>query len=77
MRYLCLIYDNEQLWLRMPKAEQGKLISEYFALDEQLKRSGQLLGGAPEASRCGRSWNSATPRARRLSLPRKDEAERS
>jgi hypothetical protein len=47
MRYLCLIYDDENAWQKLPEAEQNKLMGEYFALDEELKRGGHHLGGEP------------------------------
>ena len=45
MRYLCLIYENEQAWATMPKEESDAIFGEYFAFTEGIKQSGQYLGG--------------------------------
>ncbi len=45
MKYLCLIYEDEAAFGKMPKAEAGKLMSEYHAFTEDVKRSGHYLGG--------------------------------
>ena len=45
MRYLCLIYDNEQAWEKMPKEESDAVFGEYFAFTEGIKQSGKHLGG--------------------------------
>ena len=34
MKYLCLIYDNEQEWQKFPKDVQDKYMSEYTAFSE-------------------------------------------
>jgi hypothetical protein len=47
MRYLCLIYEDESLWDRMPKAEADTIFGEYFAYNDSIKKSGHLLGGLP------------------------------
>ena len=45
MRYLCLIYDNEKAWDKMPKEEADAVFGEYFTFTEGIKQSGQHLGG--------------------------------
>lgn len=45
MRYLCLIYENEQAWATMPKEEADAIFGEYFAFTEGIKQSGQYVGG--------------------------------
>ena len=45
MRYLCLIYDDEQMLLRMPKDESDAFMGEYFAFTERIKESGHYLAG--------------------------------
>jgi len=45
MRYLCLIYDNEQAWEKMPKEEADAVFGEYFSFTEGIKQAGQHLGG--------------------------------
>jgi hypothetical protein len=47
MRYLCLIYEDETIWDRMPRAEADELYDEYFAVTDELKKSGRYLGGEP------------------------------
>ena len=45
MRYLCLIYDNEKAWEKMPKEESDAVFGEYYTFTEGIKQSGQHLGG--------------------------------
>ena len=45
MRYLCLIYDNEQQWATMPKNQSDTLMGEYGAFTEGLKQSGKYIAG--------------------------------
>lgn len=45
MKYLCLIYDDETLWERMPEAEAGKLMGDYHAFTSDIRASGHYLGG--------------------------------
>jgi hypothetical protein len=45
MQYLCLIYEDEKEWLKLPPAETEKVIGEYRAYTETVKRSGNFLGG--------------------------------
>jgi hypothetical protein len=47
MRYLCLIYEDETLYERMPKDELDKVFGEYFAFSDDIKRTGHHLGGEP------------------------------
>jgi hypothetical protein len=47
MRYLCLIYEDETLYERMPKDEMDQVFGEYFAFSDQIKKSGHHLGGEP------------------------------
>jgi hypothetical protein len=47
MRYLCLIYEDENLYERMPKDELDKIFGEYFSFTDDIKRSGHHLGGEP------------------------------
>jgi hypothetical protein len=47
MKYLCLIYDDETLWQRMPKDEAEKTYGEYFAFTDSIKKSGHYIGGNP------------------------------
>ena len=45
MRYLCLIYEDQTLYERMPKDEMDKVFGEYFTYTEDIKKSGHHLGG--------------------------------
>jgi hypothetical protein len=47
MKYMLLIYDNEQVWAKMSASEQQKLFGEYMAFTESIKQSGQYISGAP------------------------------
>ena len=44
MKYLCLIYQDESIAQKLPKAEFEKIHGEYLALTDELKKSGRLLG---------------------------------
>ena len=45
MKYLCLIYDNEQRWATMSQEEGNRIMQEYFTFTDDIKRSGHMLGG--------------------------------
>jgi len=45
MKYLCLIYDDQSVWAKMPKGESDKMMEEYFAFTEGIKQSGHLIKG--------------------------------
>jgi hypothetical protein len=45
MRYLCLIYDEEQKLAAMPKSESDEFMGEYFAFTEAIRKSGHYIGG--------------------------------
>ena len=45
MKYLCLIYDEEQKLAALSKAEFDALMGEYFAFTRAIRESGQYLGG--------------------------------
>lgn len=44
MKYLCLIYQDESVSQRLPKAEVQKIHGEYLAFTDEIKKSGRLLG---------------------------------
>jgi hypothetical protein len=44
MKYLCLIYQDESLPQKLPKAEFEKLHAEYVAFADEIKKSGRLIG---------------------------------
>ena len=45
MKYLCLIYEDEKAWEKMPKEKADAIFGEYFSFTEGIKQSGHLLGG--------------------------------
>jgi hypothetical protein len=45
MQYLCLIYDDERAWQKLPPAETEKVIGEFTAFTESVKKSGHYAGG--------------------------------
>jgi len=44
MKYLILIYQNEQHLMALPHAELQEVQAEYAALTSELERAGQLVG---------------------------------
>ena len=58
MRYLCLIYWNEDEFDALPPAKMSALNAAHLALNEGLRRSGQLIEAealaAPRESACVR-----------------------
>jgi hypothetical protein len=47
MKYMLLIYDDEQVWAKMGASEQEKLFGEYMGFTESIKQSGHYISGAP------------------------------
>jgi hypothetical protein len=45
MQYLCLIYDDEKAWQKLSQAEAGKIMGEFHAYTESIKKSGHYVGG--------------------------------
>lgn len=45
MKYLCLIYEDEKLGDNMPRADAEKVVADYVAYTEAIKKSGHYLGG--------------------------------
>jgi len=45
MKYLCLIYDEENAVYSLPQNELHRLMEDYFAFDRSVKESGHYLGG--------------------------------
>jgi hypothetical protein len=43
MKYLCLIYDDENARLNMSESDMQAMRREYFGLNDELKGSGKLL----------------------------------
>ena len=45
MKYLCLIYNDERQWPKLPQADQNSMSAEYFAFTDSIKQSGHFVGG--------------------------------
>lgn len=45
MQYLCLIYEDEKEWQKLPAAESTKIIGEFSAYTESIRKSGHYAGG--------------------------------
>ena len=45
MKYMLLIYDNEKNWQGASKAAQGEMMTEYRKFTNEIKESGNFLGG--------------------------------
>ena len=44
MKYMLLIYGNEELWSSFPEDEMASIIAETDALNRRLHESGELVG---------------------------------
>ena len=44
MKYLCLIYDNEGEWQKIPQELRDKYMGEYAAFGDSIRTSGQFVG---------------------------------
>src|SRR3984893_7361109 len=47
MKYMLLIYDEEQIWARMGEAERNQMFGEYMQFSKEIRASGHHLEGAP------------------------------
>jgi hypothetical protein len=47
MEYMLLIYDDEEIWERMPKEKRKGIVREYFALASELRDNGNYIAGSP------------------------------
>ncbi len=45
MKYLCLIYEDEKLWEKLPKEGSDAIMGEYNTFTEDIGKSGHLVGG--------------------------------
>ena len=45
MQYLCLIYEDEKEWQKMPRSEVEKVMGEFFAYTDSIRKSGHYVGG--------------------------------
>lgn len=46
MKYLLLIYDDEQVWAKMSEAERGQMFADYGQFSQSVKTSGHYVTGA-------------------------------
>ena len=46
MKYLLLIYDEERTWGTLSPADQQAMMAEYRKFTEEVKASGQYVGGS-------------------------------
>ena len=44
MKYMLLIYGNEELWASFPPEDLAKVIEETNALHQELRESGEFIG---------------------------------
>ena len=44
MKYMLLIYGNEELWSSFPQEELAKVVKETDALQQELRESGEFIG---------------------------------
>ena len=44
MKYMLLIYGNEELWQSFPQEDLARVIAETDALNADLRRSGEFIG---------------------------------
>jgi hypothetical protein len=46
MKYMLLIYDEEQVWAKLSEAERKQIYGEYGQFSQQVKASGNYVTGA-------------------------------
>ncbi len=47
MRYMFMLYDQEDKFFGLSEAEQGKVVAEYMAFSEALQKAGAMVEGEP------------------------------
>jgi hypothetical protein len=45
MKYLCLLYDDENSWANMTKSDIDAVMGDYFAFTNDIRTSGQYVAG--------------------------------
>ena len=45
MKYLCLIYDDEKNWEKLPRETADSMNGEYYAFTDAIQKSGHFIGG--------------------------------
>jgi hypothetical protein len=46
MKYMLLIYDDEQTWVTMSEADRNQMMADYGAFTNEIVEAGQFLAGA-------------------------------
>lgn len=44
MQYLCLIYSDESQWPKLPKPDYDRVVGEYLAFTDDIRRNGHYVG---------------------------------
>lgn len=47
MKYMLLIYEDEQGWSKLTEQEQQQMFGEYMQFTEQVRAAGQYIAAAP------------------------------
>ena len=66
MKYLCLIFVDEQMYDALPQSVQDTYVKEHFALDDALRAQGHLI--VTEALQAAQSAATITTRDGKLSI---------
>ena len=45
MKYLCLIYENEQEWASLSEDQGNAIMQEYYAFTDTYRKSGHVVAG--------------------------------
>jgi hypothetical protein len=45
MKYLCMIYEDEHGWEKMPKEQADSMMGEYFAFTKEIQENGKYVAG--------------------------------
>jgi hypothetical protein len=45
MQYLCMIYEDEKEWQKLPPAESARIMGEFSAYTDSIRKSGHYVGG--------------------------------
>ena len=56
MKYLMLIYGNQQKWASIPAEEWPAAIAKQDAFNRKYQATGELIGAYGLADRCRPSW---------------------
>ena len=60
MRFMFLIYDDEDKWEATPDAEKMQIVGEHMAFSDALRKAGAMVEGAPlDHSKRGRRLRGA------------------